>query len=82
MSRSPLAAPVPRFRSTDPLNVRNLLWLEASNGAGLLDPMTGRQRIYTQVELAALWGVTDRAVRLGIASARARREAINDAAIP
>lgn len=44
---------------------RNALWLHATT-SGLFDPVQNRVRCYSTTELAALWGVTRRAVRYGI----------------
>jgi hypothetical protein len=51
------------------LNRRHALWLHALR-FGLHDPATGRIRRHAVGEIATLWGVTPRAVRLGIESAR------------
>lgn len=48
---------------------RNALWLAAVT-VGILDPATRRSRRHTAAELAAMWGVTHKAVRQGIRSAR------------
>ena len=55
--------------SSQYVNRRHALWLHA-NRIGLHDPVTGRVRPHSVSELAALWDLTPRAVRLGLENAR------------
>lgn len=66
--------PLPR-RAREPkpspraaINRRNALWYRAHT-AGIPDE-SGRTRAHSTAEIAVLWGVTARAVQLGIAQIR------------
>lgn len=52
------------------LNRRHALWHHALS-VGLYDPAMRRVRRHTVAEIAAVWDVTPRAVRMGIDNARA-----------
>jgi hypothetical protein len=64
-----------RHEPAQALARRHALWLNALE-VGLFDPVTGRIRPHSTAEIAQLFGVGIRAVQLGIASARATRNAI------
>lgn len=58
----------PRLTNVHGRKRRNALWLHATTN-GLFDPAQNRIRQYTANDLAALWGVTPKAVRNGIKEA-------------
>ncbi|SIO60183.1 hypothetical protein SAMN05444166_6298 [Singulisphaera sp. GP187] len=63
----------PRLTNVHSRKRRNALWLHATT-KGLFDPGQNRIRPYSANDLAALWGVTPKAVRNGINEALKDRE--------
>jgi len=65
---TPCPRRAPRLTEIHGRRRRNALWLHATT-KGLIDPVQNRPRPYSVNELAALWGVTPKAVRNGIKEA-------------